>query len=71
VSFKLERLTSRKVQAGSRIVLVIGVNKRADQQINYGTGDDVSDVSLEDEGSRVPVRIRWWGDSFFEVPVRR
>jgi putative CocE/NonD family hydrolase len=71
LSFKLERLTSRKLQAGSRLVLVIGVNKRADQEINYGTGDDVSAVSLEDDDSKVPVKIRWWGDSYFEVPVRR
>jgi putative CocE/NonD family hydrolase len=70
LSFKLERLTSRKVQAGSRLVLVIGVNRRADQQINYGTADDVSEVSLGDDDSKVPVRIRWWGDSYFEVPVR-
>jgi hypothetical protein len=71
LSFKVERLTSRKLQAGSRLVLVIGVNKRADQEINYGTGDDVSEVSLEDDNSKVPVKIRWWGDSYFEVPVRR
>ena len=71
MSFKLERLTSRKLQAGSRLVLVLGVNKRPDQEINYGTGDDVSEVSLGDDDTKVPVRIRWWGDSYFEVPVRR
>jgi predicted acyl esterase len=71
LAFKLDRLTSRKLQAGSRLVLVIGVNKRADQEINYGTADDVSAVSLEDDDSKVPVKIRWWGDSYFEVPVRR
>ena len=71
LSFRVERLTSRRLQVGSRLVLVIGVNKRPDQEINYGTGDDVSAVSLEDDDSKVPVKVRWWGDSYFEVPVRR
>jgi putative CocE/NonD family hydrolase len=69
--FRIERLTSRKLQAGSRLVLVLGVNKRADQEINYGTADDVSAVSLEDDDSRVPVKIRWYRDSYLEVPVQR
>lgn len=69
--FRIERLTSRKLPAGSRLVVVLGVNKRADQEINYGTADDVSGVSLEDDGSKMPVRIRWYRDSYLEVPVRR
>jgi putative CocE/NonD family hydrolase len=69
--FRIERLTSRKLQAGSRLVVVLGVNKRADQEINYGTADDVSGVSLEDDDSKVPVRVRWYRDSYLEVPVRR
>jgi putative CocE/NonD family hydrolase len=71
LSFEIDRLTSRKLQAGSRLVLVLGVNRRADQQINYGTADDVSEVSLEDDDSKVPVKIRWYRDSYIDVPVRR
>ena len=71
LAFKLERLTSRKLQAGSRLVLVLGVNKRPDQEINYGTGGDVAAESLEDEGAKVPVKIRWYSDSYIDVPVRR
>ena len=69
--FKVERLTSRKLQAGSRLVLVLGVNKRPQAQINYGSGGDVSEESLEDEGSKIPVKIRWYGDSYIEMPVLR
>jgi hypothetical protein len=65
----LERLTSRKLQAGSRLVLVVGVNKRPDQEINYGSGQDVSEEALDDD--RSPVKIRWFGDSYVEMPVRR
>ena len=71
ISFKIERLTSRKLQAGSRLVLVLGVNKRPDQEINYGSGADVSAESLEDDADKVPVKIRWWGDSYIDIPVRR
>jgi uncharacterized protein len=71
INFKLERLTSRKLQAGSRLVLVLGVNKRPDQEINYGSGEDVSEESLDNEDDRLPVKIRWYGDSYIDIPVRR
>jgi uncharacterized protein len=69
VLFRIERLTSRKLQAGSRIVFVLSIDKRPDQEINYGTGEDVSVESLED--GKVPVKLRWYGDSYIEMPVRR
>ena len=70
LAFRIERLTSRKLQAGSRIVLILGVNKRPDEEINYGTGGDISNESLESAG-KVPVRIRWYNDSYIEMPVQR
>ena len=71
INFRLERLTSRKLQAGSRLVLVLGVNKRPDQEINYGSGADVSEESLENDDDKAPVKIRWYGDSYIDIPVRR
>ena len=71
ISFKVERLTSRKLEAGSRLVLVLEVNKRPDQEINYGGGEDVSAESLEDPDDREPVKLRWYGDSYIDIPVRR
>ena len=62
-------LTSRKLESGSRLVMVLSVNKRADRQINYGTGGAVNEESVEDAGA--PVRIRWYSDSYIDVPVRR
>ena len=67
--FRIGRLASRKLQAGSRLVLVLGINKRPDRQINYGTGNDVSDESIAD--AKVPLRIRWYGSSYIEIPVRK
>ncbi len=69
LTFHSERVTSRKVQAGSRIVVVLGVNKRPDQEINYGTGGDVSAESIAD--AKVPVRIKWYGDSYIDIPAHR
>ena len=70
LTFRSERLTSRKLQEGSRIVVVLGVNKRPDEQINYGSGNDVSVESVADEG-KVPIRIRWYSDSYVDLPIRR
>jgi hypothetical protein len=69
LAFKSEQITSRKLQAGSRVVLVLGVNKRPDRQINYGRGNDVSEESIADAG--VPMKIQWYGGSYIDVPVRK
>ncbi len=63
--FQSERMVGRRLQAGSRLALSIGINKRADQQINYGAGGDVSEESIEDAGA--PMRIRWHEGSFIEL----
>ncbi|MEJ0039141.1 MAG: CocE/NonD family hydrolase [Gammaproteobacteria bacterium] len=68
LSFQSERMMARRLQAGSRLIMALGINKRADQQLNYGTGDDVSEESIEDAG--VPVRIRWYNSSFVEIPTQ-
>ncbi len=69
LTFTSERITSRQIQAGSRLVLVLAVNKRPDREINYGTGNDVSEESITD--GAIPIKIRWFGDSYIEIPVRR
>jgi putative CocE/NonD family hydrolase len=64
--FQSEKMIGRQLQAGSRLVLALGINKRADQQLNYGTGKDVSEEAIAD--GRAPVRIRWHDGSFIEIP---
>ena len=63
------RMMSRRLSAGSRIVIVLSIVKNPLQQINYGTGGDVSDESVADAGE--PLSIRWLAGSFVELPVRR
>jgi hypothetical protein len=69
LAYKSERLTSRQLQKGSRLVMVLGISKRPDREINYGTGGDVSAESIAD--GKVPLKIQWFGDSYLEIPVRR
>ncbi len=69
LNFRSERMTSRQFQKGSRLVMVLGLSKRPDRQINYGTGNDVSEESVADASPAF--KIRWYGDSYIEVPIRR
>jgi uncharacterized protein len=68
LDFRSVRLTSRQLQPGSRIVVLINIIKQPDMQINYGTGKDVSDETIADAGE--PLKIEWFGDSFIDLPVR-
>ena len=63
------RMISRRFSAGSRLVIAVSIVKHSGQQINYGTGGDVSDESIADSGE--PLSIRWLGSSYIELPVRR
>jgi hypothetical protein len=69
VEIKSSYITSKKLREGSRIIIVLGVNKSPYWQINYGTGKDVSEETLEDAGE--PLKIKWFEDSFFRIPILR
>ena len=65
LAFTAERVTARRLAAGSRLVLLIGLNKRPDRQINYGSGKDVNSESIADAAR--PVRVRWHVRSHVEI----
>ncbi|WP_129793010.1 CocE/NonD family hydrolase [Sphingosinicella sp. CPCC 101087] len=69
LAFESQTITARQIEAGSRIVAVVGVPKRPDIQINYGTGRDVSDESIADAGE--PLKVIWRPGSYLELGVRR
>jgi putative CocE/NonD family hydrolase len=69
LTFLSERMTSRQLQTGSRLVMVLSISKRPDREINYGTGNDVSEESIAD--GKIPIKIRWHNDSYIEIPVRK
>jgi uncharacterized protein len=59
-------IVSRKLAPGSRLVVLLGVDKNPAAQVNYGTGKDVSDESVKDAGQ--PLVVRWNSSSFMNVP---
>lgn len=60
-------IISKKIEKGSKLVLLVGVNKNSSWQINYGTGKDVSDETIRDSGE--PLEINWYNDSYVEIPI--
>ncbi|MGG1922007.1 CocE/NonD family hydrolase [Chryseobacterium sp. NRRL B-14798] len=58
---------SKKIEKGSKLLLLVGVNKNPNWQINYGSGKDVSEETIKDSGE--PLEIKWYNDSYVEVPV--
>jgi putative CocE/NonD family hydrolase len=69
LAFRSERVTSRQLQAGSRIAMVLSISKRPDREINYGTGGDVSEESVADGKS--PLQIRWYSASYIDIPIHK
>jgi putative CocE/NonD family hydrolase len=69
IAFDRTRVVSRRIEAGSRLVLILDVLKDGFHQINYGTGGDVSDESIAD--AREPLRVQWSTDSFVRLPITK
>lgn len=62
-------ITCKQLQKGSRIVILLGVNKSSNWQINYGTGKDVSDETIADAAT--PLHIKWYNSSCIKIPILR
>lgn len=62
-------LVSRQLNPGSRLLVVLDVNKNPFHQVNYGTGGDVSDESIADAG--VPLVVEWSSESYLDIPLTR
>ncbi len=67
IPFSRTRLVSRQLSKGSRLLVVLNINKGPFAQINYGTGKDVSDETIAD--AKEPLQIKWHNDSFIKVPI--
>jgi uncharacterized protein len=62
------RLLGRRLAAGSRLVVTLGVVKQADRQLNLGSGKEPSDETIEDAGDAL--EIQWQGSSCLRFGVR-
>ncbi|MDH6252210.1 putative CocE/NonD family hydrolase [Chryseobacterium sp. H1D6B] len=58
---------SRKMEKGSRLVLMIGVIKTPFWQINYGSGKDVSSETIAD--AKEPMEVHFYNDSYIDIPL--
>ncbi len=67
IPFTRTRFVCRQLSKGSRLLVVLNIDKNPFAQINYGTGKDVSSETIKDAGK--PLRVEWYNDSYIEVPV--
>ena len=65
--FDNTRFVSKKFGKGSRIVILLNVNKHPFEIINYGSGKAVSGETIKDSGE--PLQIKWHNDSFIKIPI--
>jgi len=62
------RMTAKLINKGSRLVMVLNVNKNANSQVNMGSGKDVSTETIKDAGE--PLRLKWYNDSKINIPLK-
>ncbi|TDO97685.1 CocE/NonD family hydrolase [Flavobacterium sp. 245] len=67
IPFSNTHLVSKQLSKGSRLLVVINVNKNPFSQLNYGTGKEVSDETIED--AKEPLKVKWYNDSFVKIPI--
>ena len=61
------RMTAKLIKKGSRLAIVLNVNKNVDAQVNMGSGKDVSSETIADAGE--PLILKWFNDSEINIPL--
>ncbi|QEH41890.1 CocE/NonD family hydrolase [Chitinophaga sp. XS-30] len=67
IPFDNTRFVSKKINRGSRLVILLNINKHPFEIINYGSGKPVSDETTGD--AKEPLQIKWHNESYIKVPV--
>lgn len=68
ISFSRSRLVSKRLSKGSRLLIVLNIDKNSFAQINYGTGKDVSEETIAD--AKIPLKIKWSTESVICIPIK-
>ena len=68
IPFNNSFYADKLIRKGSRLLILVSVNKNPFLQINYGTGKDVSDETIKD--ATIPLKIKWFNDSFIKIPIK-
>ena len=69
IPIRQAEFTSKQLAKGSRLVVLLGILKNREYQVNYGTGKDVSDETIAD--GKIPLEVKWLSDSWIKIPVYR
>ena len=67
IPFTNTRLISKKISKGSKLVILLNINKHPFEIINYGSGKDPNDETINDANE--PLQIRWHNNSFIKIPI--
>lgn len=67
IPINASHIISKKITKGSRLVVVVNVNKHPFEIINYGSGKEPAFETIQDAG--YPLEIIWYSDSYIEVPI--
>lgn len=68
IPFSRTRLISKQLSKGSRLLIVLNIDKNSFAQINYGTGKDVSKETISD--AKTPLKIKWSTESVIRIPIK-
>ncbi|WP_160137657.1 CocE/NonD family hydrolase [Chryseobacterium sp. c4a] len=67
IPIKNSMFMSKKIEKGSKLIVLVGANRSKNWQVNYGTGKNVSDETIQD--AKEPLEIKWYNSSYVEIPV--
>lgn len=67
IPFENTRFVSKKISKGSKLVILLNINKHPFEIINYGSGKPVSEETIKD--AQEPLQIKWHNDSYIKIPV--
>lgn len=62
------RFTSKLIKKGSKVVLVLNVNKNVDAQVNLGTGKAVNHEHVSEAGKEL--KLKWYLSSQINLPLK-
>lgn len=62
------RMTAKLIEKGSRLIIVLNVNKNSDAQVNMGSGKNVNIETINDAGE--DLIIKWYNDTKINIPLK-
>ncbi|MEO8532587.1 MAG: CocE/NonD family hydrolase [Flavobacterium sp.] len=67
IPFSNTHLVSKQLSKGSRLAVVVNINKNPFSELNYGTGKVVAEETIKE--AKELLKIKWYNDSFVKIPI--